>query len=625
MIDISVHDLNKYYGSNHVIQGVTFEVYSGEKVGLLGKNGSGKTTLFKVITGEEYFESGSIAKATGRRIEILKQIPVFGDHDTVEDVLRTSFQEVTDIYQEMKKIEGDDTPSVLARYGRLMEDYERLGGYETEVRLDTVCSGMNIDERMRRSKFSLLSGGERTRVNLARILLKDCDILLLDEPTNHLDLASLEWLEGFLSKFSGTVIAISHDRVFLDNVVTRIIEIENGKVNFYKGNYSYYVEEKERRLQSQAEQYEQQQKKIQQLDAAAKRLHQWARQADNEALHKRAFAIEKRIERMDKVERPKTERALTGEFESGGHAAKEVLYFDSASKSYGAKTILRNLDLSLYRNERIALVGANGCGKSTVLKMIMGEETCDSGLIKVSVNIKPAYMPQIVAFDDESATVLGTLRGKTDLTEEKARSVLARFHFRGEDVMKRVGSLSGGEKSRLKLCLLMQQETNFLLLDEPTNHLDIASREWIEKVLSEFPGTMLFVSHDRYFLNKFATAIWSMEDGAVTKYDCGFEEYLRISRAATGNANARSEVRKEKGGSPSSNEKRKSRPNSSKKTVSAEVLIGEAEAELEGLNAEIEANIARSDFQNMAALVEKKARLEEKIEALYEEWLEAEQ
>lgn len=614
MIDISVQELHKYYGSNHVIRGISFEIYSGEKVGLLGKNGSGKSTLFKIITGQEYYESGTIARASGKKIEMLAQIPVFGENDTVEDVLRSSFQETAAIYSEMKKIEGDDTPSVLARYGRLMEDYERLGGYDTEVKLDMVCNGMNIDERMRASAFSLLSGGEKTRVNLARILLKDCDILLLDEPTNHLDLASLAWLEGFLDKFSGTVVVISHDRVFLDNVVDRIVEIEDGKANDYKGNYSFYIEEKEQRYLTQAGQYRQQQKEIRQLETAAKRLHQWGRQADNKSLHKRAFAIEKRIEKMDKVEKPKTEKALTAEFDSGGHASKEVASFKSAGKSYGAKTLLKDLDLSIYRNESIALVGENGCGKSTVLKMLMGEEPCDSGLIQVSVNIKPAYMPQMITFENDDATVLSTLRHETDISEERARSILAGFHFRAEDVMKKVGTLSGGEKSRLKLCLLMQRNTNFLLLDEPTNHLDIASREWIENALEEFGGTILFVSHDRYFLNKFADKIWSMEHGTITPYDCSFEEFAEMNRPA--------EPKKEKSKAPSSKEKRKNRPEPPKDAAAAmEKLINEAEAELESVNAKIEADLARSDFQNMSGLVDKKSLLEARIDLLYEEWL----
>ncbi|MCL2426650.1 MAG: ATP-binding cassette domain-containing protein, partial [Oscillospiraceae bacterium] len=289
MIDISVHNLNKYYGSNHVIRGITFEVIKGEKVGLLGKNGSGKTTVFKIITGEEPYDSGSVSKASGKKVEILAQIPVFAEDDTVSDVLRSSFEKITETFEAMKKIEGDSDPKVLDRYGKLMEEYERLGGYDVDFKIDKICNGMNISENMRDSKFCLLSGGEKTRVNLARILLQDCDILLLDEPTNHLDLKSLKWLENFIREFAGTVMVISHDRTFLDNVVSRIIELEDGEANFYSGNYSYYVEEKEKRYQTQAEQHKQQQRKIEQLEIAIKRQRVWAAiNPSNTGLAKRA-------------------------------------------------------------------------------------------------------------------------------------------------------------------------------------------------------------------------------------------------------------------------------------------------------------------------------------------------
>ena len=247
MLDIAINELNKYYGFNHVIKGVSFEVYSGEKVGLLGKNGSGKTTLFKTITGEEPYESGSVSKASGKKIEMLAQIPAFGENDTSEDVLRSSFLEINNVFKAMKAIEGNADPAILARYGRLMDQYEQLGGYETEVRIDKICGGMQIDEKLRTSPFHQLSGGEKARVTLARILLRECELLLLDEPTNHLDLPSLQWLEGFLHDFPGTVVVVSHDRAFLDKVVTRIVEIVDGKANFYSGNSSFYVEESERR------------------------------------------------------------------------------------------------------------------------------------------------------------------------------------------------------------------------------------------------------------------------------------------------------------------------------------------------------------------------------------------
>ena len=525
MIDIAVQKIDKYYGSNHVLKGISFEIYDGEKVGLLGKNGSGKTTLFKAITGEEPCDGGSISKASGKKVEMLAQIPVSGEGDTAEDVLRSAFDEINSVYMAMKKIEGDAAPSALAKYGSLMEKYESLGGYDTEVKLDKVCAGMNIGEAMRNSPFNLLSGGEKSRVNLARILLRDCGILLLDEPTKHLDLASLEWLERFLLDFPGTILVISHDRVFLDRVVTRIIEIDGGKANFYSGNFTWYAEERQRRYLSQLEQYERQQKEIKRIEERAK----WF--VIQNRFTTKHHAILSRIDHMDKVEKPAAARKLTAEFDSGGHAAKEIVVFDSVGKSYGGKTILSDFSLTIYGNERIALIGANGCGKTTLLKMITGEEQCDAGAVKVGASAKPAYMPQIVTFDSSAATVLDTLRAATGVTEERGRSILAGFHFRGADVAKTVGALSGGEKSRLKLCLMMQNNVNFLLLDEPTNHLDIMSREWIESALDDFEGTMLFVSHDRYFLNRFADKIWSMDNGIITEFSGGYDEWIKRDQA----------------------------------------------------------------------------------------------
>jgi len=614
MIDIAAYELNKFYGSNHVLKGVTFEVYTGEKIGLLGKNGSGKTTLFKVITGEETYESGSISKASGKKIEMLAQIFEFGNTVTTENILRSSFSELTSIFMEMIKIENENSPSAFTRYGHLLEEYERLGGYETEVKMDKVCNGMNIDERMRKSIFNQLSGGEKTRVNLARILLRDCDVLLLDEPTNHLDLAALEWLEGFLSDFPGTVVVISHDRMFLDRVVTRIIEIEDGKANFYSGNYSFYVEEREQRFLTQTEQYRQQQRKISQLETAIKRQRVWATiNPSNTGLAKRALAMEKRLEQMEKVDKPVRARTLTAEFDSGGYASKEIVSFNSVCKNYGSKVILNNLNLKIFRKDCIALVGANGCGKSTLLKMMMSEEPCDSGEIKVAPSVKTAYMAQIIEFENANATVLATLRSAADLSEEKTRSVLAGFNFRATDVAKKVGALSGGEKSRLKLCLLMQNNVNFLLLDEPTNHLDIASREWIENALSDFEGTMLFVSHDRFFLNKFAVKVWSMDNGVIAKYDYGYEEYLDTVRPATS--------KKVKNKSTEPKEKPRSLPEkSAPRSVSTEELISEAESELKNVNAEIEYHLQKSDYQKMNELYDKKSQLTERIDSLYNDW-----
>ncbi len=547
MIDIAIQDLNKYYGSNHVLKGISFEIFKGEKVGLIGKNGSGKTTLFKVVSGLEGYESGSVIRAQGKKIEVLEQIPVYDEGYTVGQVLNSAFGELSEKSEEMRSLEeqiqscntgsqtneaGDrDLNRLLSRYGRLQTEYEALGGYETESRIDKVCNGMKISAAMRSQLFDELSGGEKTRVNLARILLRNADILLLDEPTNHLDLGSLRWVEEYLKAYAGTVVVISHDRCFLDNVVTRIIEIVDGMPEFYEGSYSYYAEEKMRRFELRSEMYEQQQRKIGQLEAAAKRMHEWAKNADNPAMHKRAFSIEKRIERMDRVEKPSETRKIAAEFKESGFSGEETAVLSDIAKAYGSKQLFHSVNLRILRNDRIALIGDNGCGKSTLVKLLTGDEAPDYGGVRIGGSVRMAYVPQLIEFDDPEASVIETIRYALETNEEKARSVLAAFHFRGKDILKKVGSLSGGEKSRLKVCILMQGDVNFLVLDEPTNHLDIPSREWIEEAVSQFGGTILFISHDRYFINKFGDRIWEMENGRITDYRGTYEEYCRWRNA----------------------------------------------------------------------------------------------
>lgn len=688
MIDIAVKDLNKYYGSNHVIKGITFEINRGDKVGLTGRNGSGKSTLLRIIAGLEWYESGNVIRASGARIEILEQIPVFDEGATVENVLHSAFDDVSEIFSEMRSLEAriaecaaamqedrtcertdeadgqqgtadEQYEKLLARYGRLQTLYEAKGGYEIESRIDRVCTGMKIDGAMREKQFSLLSGGEKTRVNLARILLNDADILLLDEPTNHLDLGSIQWVEEFLGEFSGTVLVVSHDRCFLDNVVTSIIELDTSGVSFYEGNYSFYAEERIRRYNQQLEKYEQQKRKIEQLEAAAKRLHEWAKIADSGAMHKRAFAIERRIERMEKVEKLAAMKKITAGFKENGHTSEDAVIFRDICKAYGSMTLFSGIDLIIRRDDRIALIGSNGCGKSTLIKILMGEETPDLGYVKIGNSVRPAYLPQAVGFEDPAATVLDIARYSLEINEERARKILAQFHFRGSDVLKTAGNLSGGEKSRLKLCLLMQQDINLLVLDEPTNHLDIQSREWIEEALSGFGGTILFVSHDRYFINKFATRVWELKDGTITDFDGTYSEYcqwlakaadrekaLQPGRASEKRPGNRGEPgrtadkgpedkadpgrkvscdgnRSDKAGhtSPRDKTSRGSRDESGKiarEIRACEERIIDAEMRLNRLKEEMEARA--SDFEKLNELFARKQEIEDELELLYNKW-----
>ena len=534
MIDIGVTGLVKSFDlEKKILDGLTFQIDTGERVGILGRNGAGKTTLFKILTGELDYDEGEVFIAPGKRLGLISQIPVYPAEYTVEDVLRTAFSRMERLKGEMdalaeKMAAGDSSAATLKRYGDLSARFEGLGGWDTDTAVSKVANGLTIDDSMRSRLFSELSGGEKTRVNLGRLILEDTDILLLDEPTNHLDLQATMWLEEYISKFRGTVLTISHDRYFLDRTVTRIIEIADGKAAFYSGNYSFYAVEKERRYQERMKQYLKEQAKIRQLEKAADQMHLWAFMG-NDALHKRAFSMEKRIERMRTTEKPTKAKKMNAQFASREFRGDEVLQLRGLTKSFGDRTLLSDVYLRVEPGERIALLGENGTGKTTLLNMIVGQERPDSGSIRLGPAVVTAYLPQIIRFAHPERSLLDTmLYEKKGMTAQSARNRLAQYQFQGEDVFKSVSALSGGELSRLRLCMLMNEQTSFLILDEPTNHLDIEAREWVEEAVEAFDGTLLFVSHDRYFINRFATRIWELADGTITDYPMGFTQYQAV-------------------------------------------------------------------------------------------------
>ena len=534
MIDIGVTGLVKSFDlEKKILDGLTLQIDTGERVGILGRNGAGKTTFFKILTGELDYDSGEVFVAPGKRLGLISQIPVYPPEYTVEDVLRTAFSRMERLKGEMdalaeKMAAGDSSAATLKRYGDLSARFEGLGGWDTDTAVSKVANGLTIDDSMRSRLFSELSGGEKTRVNLGRLILEDTDILLLDEPTNHLDLQATVWLEEYISKFRGTVLTISLDRYFLDRTVTRIIEIADGKAAFYSGNYSFYAVEKERRYQERMKQYLKEQAKIRQLEKAADQMHLWAFMG-NDALHKRAFSMEKRIQRMRTTEKPTKARKMNAQFASREFRGDEVLQLRGLTHSFGERTLFSDIYLRVEPGERIALLGENGTGKTTLLNMIVGSERPDSGSIRLGPSVVTAYLPQIIRFAHPERSLLDTmLYEKKGMTAQRARNRLAQYQFQGEDVFKSVSSLSGGELSRLRLCMLMDEQTSFLILDEPTNHLDIAAREWVEEAVEAFDGTLLFVSHDRYFINRFATRIWELSGGTVTDYPMGFTQYQSV-------------------------------------------------------------------------------------------------
>ena len=616
MIDISVSSLVKSFEiGNNILDGLTFTVYSGERVGILGHNGCGKTTLFRILTGELDYDEGEIMICPGKRLGLISQIPVYPDGLTTEDVLKDAHRRLYAISRRIDELtaemERNGGEALLREYDRLSEDFRRLGGYDMDTERNKVANGLDIDADMRARPFALLSGGEKTRVNLARLILEDTDILLLDEPTNHLDLRATQWLEEYLLHFKGTVLAISHDRWFLDKVVQRSIEINDGKAELYSGGYSFYVEERRRRFDEKLKKYETDQAKIEQLTRAAEQMHLWAFMG-NDKLHKRAFSMEKRIERLSHSEKPVEQKKLSVKFRQREFSGDEVLVTDGLSKSFGGRTLFDALDLSVTGGERIALIGDNGTGKSTLIKLIMGEETPDKGYLYKGPAVRTAYLPQIVTFSDDRRSALDTMLYDCRCQPQEGRDRLAAFGFRGEDVLTPVGALSGGERSRLKLCMLMGSDINFLILDEPTNHLDIASREWMEDALSDYEQTLLFVSHDRYFIEKFATRIWALSDGKITDYRGGYKDYLQwLERQQV---YARADAVPEK----KSAEKKVRAVNNDRAIAKLEKEIARLEGKVSELDTLAEENAA--DYQKLMEIDERKNELDVQLTELYEKW-----
>ncbi|MGG0282168.1 ribosomal protection-like ABC-F family protein [Bacillus pacificus] len=514
----SVNNVTKSFGGNIIFENISLEIKNGERVGLVGRNGSGKTTIFQLLTGMESLDAGAIHMKKGTRIGHVAQIPKFDESMTVYEVLSSAFKIEKELEREMRTLEKhmaeEQESSVLQklmeRYGIIQEKFAFLGGYEIEANIMKVANGLQVIELFHRS-FLELSGGEQTKVSLAYMLLQKPDLLLLDEPTNHLDLFAVEWLEQFLKEYDGTVMVISHDRYFLDEVVTKIFDLEDGEIHVYHTNYSRFVEEKEERLLQEFQTYQEQQKKIKKMKEAIKRLREWANQANppNEGLHKRARSMERALERMEKLKKPILERKQMGlQFEGQERSGKDVVVMKEVSKGFAEHLLFNEANLHVRFQERAAIVGRNGTGKTTLLKLLLEEIEPDGGEIRIGSSVKIGYLSQH-AYGNMKSNVLEAFRECVAVTEGEARHILAKFLFYGPAVFKKVTQLSGGEKMRLRLAQLMYQDINFLILDEPTNHLDIESREVLEEALEQYNGTILAVSHDRYFLNKlFEKTYW---------------------------------------------------------------------------------------------------------------------
>ncbi len=616
MVDISVKNLVKSFEVGEtLLDGMTFDIHEGECVGIMGRNGCGKTTLFRLLTGELFPDEGEIMIAANKRLGLISQIPKYPAGYTVEDVLRTAFAQLESLRKKMEalaeKLTASAPKSLLDEYDRLSNAYLTGGGYEQDTQIDKVCNGLGIPRTMRSQEFDRLSGGEKTRVNLGRLLLENTDILLLDEPTNHLDLKSVEWLEEYISKFKGTVLTISHDRFFLDRVVGRIIEISAGKAEFYQGNYTFYLQEKQERFNRQLKQYEQEQAKLKQLGYTVERMKGWG--INNRVLYRRAMSIQHRMERIEKTERPRTEKTMRARFGEKEFHGDEVLAVKNLSKSFADRTLFSDVELTVRGGERIALLGDNGTGKTTFLRVLLGE-LAGEGKIKFGPSVKSAYLPQVMHFSHPERTLYDTMLYEKKCTPQSARDRLGAFLFSGEDVFKTVGTLSGGEQSRLRLCMLMDEKINLLILDEPTNHLDVASREWVECAIDEYEGTLIFVSHDRYFVDKFATRIWELNDGKIRDFPCGYAKYRSIKEHETA-PQFQPPKKKEKAMKPTGSKDLEKLVRRLEREISVqEQVLAQIDIALEA---------ASSDYQELMRLTEERQNEEAKLEELMRQWEEA--
>ncbi|WP_282942150.1 ribosomal protection-like ABC-F family protein [Paenibacillus sp. RC67] len=530
--------MSKTWGGTPIFQNMSLEIHEGDRIGMVGPNGCGKTTLLKLLAGQESPDHGTIHYKKGSQAALLDQIPQNEQEIVVKDVLQEAFADLSKMQERMKELEvlmADPLAldKALKEYGMLQDAFANLGGYEMDSNMSRVVSGLGISHLLL-NKFCHLSGGERTKVCLAQLLLLKPDLLLLDEPTNHLDLNAVEWLESYLQDYKGSVLVVSHDRYFLDRVVTKVFDMEGGVIDVYHGNYSNFIEEKERNLLLEFASYQEQQKKIKKMEEAIKRMRIWAAQADNPKMFKRAAAMQKALDRMDKVNRPVLERKKIGlAFEAGDRSGKDVVMLEQVGKSFernGVTNLLfDNIHMLIRYQDFTAIVGENGSGKSTILKMIASGLQPDRGSVKIGSGVKIGYLAQQDGFEDEEMTIIDAYRQVAMVEEGIARGQLAKFLFYGAAVFRKLKSMSGGERMRLRFAQLMVQDINVLLLDEPTNHLDIDSREALEDTLKEFSGTVICVSHDRYFLNKLFDVTYWLEHGKLTKYDGRYDE-ARVKR-----------------------------------------------------------------------------------------------
>ncbi|WP_336634117.1 ribosomal protection-like ABC-F family protein [Lysinibacillus fusiformis] len=594
-MQMKAEQIQKIMGGNLLFENLQLEVNSGEHVAIVGVNGSGKTTLLQLLSGVDFPDRGRIIKSKDATVGYLHQIPNYPDH-SVKKVLEEAFADIYALRARMtileQEMQSNVTDKILWQYGQVQEQFMLQGGYEVEAQLAMIANGLGIME-MLAQPFSSLSGGEKTKVMLGQILLSQPAILLLDEPTNHLDMQAIEWLENYVSSFEGIVIVVSHDRHFMNQIAHKVIEIEDGEAFTYTGNYDAFIAQKEAKIEQQFADYEEQQKKIKKMQETIKRLKQWANEANppNASMHRRAKSMEKALARIERVKKPISKKKMNLALTMAERSGKEVVQLQDIFHGY-EKPLLIDSNLAVYFGERLAIVGNNGSGKSTLLKMMLGEIIPNRGVCHVGSNVKIGYLSQQLEHKNPAIRLIDAFRENVAVSEAEARHILARFLFYGYDVFKKVKNLSGGEKMRLRLAQLMHEDINVLILDEPTNHLDIEAREVLEDTLETFEGTIIGVSHDRYFLQKIFTKTAWLKDQTIHVFEGDYEwarqKLEEISKKIVVENEAAPKIQ------------------SVKKELSIEQQIEKLEAKLE------EPSLAK----------EQRQKLKQQIEELYENWME---
>ncbi|MGL5347941.1 MAG: ribosomal protection-like ABC-F family protein [Peptostreptococcaceae bacterium] len=635
MIVLSCNNLNKSFGIDSILEDVSFTVNEGDKVGIIGINGTGKTTLFKIISGLYGYDSGDIYSSKDCEIGYLEQNTNFHSSNTILEEALEVFKDLIDMENYLRELEikiaeessnpnSKDLDKLMNEYSHKLEKFADINGYGYKSEAKGVLKGLGFNDEDMDKPISILSGGEKTRVLLGKLLLKKPTLLLLDEPTNHLDAEAIEWLEVFLKQYRGTVILISHDRYFLDQVVNRIFEIHNKRLKTYNGNYSDFIEASAVEKEIEQKKFDDQQKEIKKQEESIERLKAYGR----EKHVKRARSKEKMLAKVDVLDKPEMYRKRARiEFNPSVTSGNDVLQVRDVSMGYGERILFKDLDLDIYRGEKVALIGANGIGKSTLFKIIMDELTPLTGSIKFGTNVNVSYFHQEQKTLNLNNTIIDEIwEDNTHLTQTALRSMLGAFLFEGEEVFKKISTLSGGERARVAILKLILSNANLLLLDEPTNHLDIDSKEVLEEALLGYTGTIFTISHDRYFLNTVVDKILVLDEEGITEYLGNYDYYIEkkkqvqeLSIIEEVEEKTKTQIKEEK---RKEREQRESEKKNRVKRQNIEKEIEEAELRIEEIDNLLCQEEIYSNPEKSKEVSQEKINLENKLSSLYEEWEE---